>query len=142
MNPINLKQDNIEVPQEMSSVALERMKELQPHLETAKIDLHKSEAGLLEKQREVFKSGVTQLSQASGVKQTTIGSVSGQTKLVAGLTPQEQLQRLVNLAFQEDPIVASRVASGLNDPFVEDRLDDILIEYHERLKRGGKLEEL
>jgi len=140
MNPQQSSQ-NIEIPQEMSAVAIEKMKELHPHIERAGIDYKNLDSGALEKQREIFKSGVVK-SQTSGTTTTKTISTKGQTKLVAGLTPKDQLQILVNLAFQEDPIKASIIASDLEDPFVGDRLHDILVEYHEELKKSGKLEEI
>ncbi|MBI3459067.1 hypothetical protein HY061_02290 [Candidatus Azambacteria bacterium] len=145
MNPINQVSQNIEIPQEMSEVAIKKMKELHPHLEKAQLDYTKRDAGSLERQREIFKSGVaqSQVSQSTTVKAIPSGNyVKGQTKLASGLTPPEQLQVLVNLAFQQDPIKASLMAADLKDPFVEDRLHDILVEYHEELKRGGKLFEI
>lgn len=117
----------------MSEAAIEKMKELHPHIEKARIPYEK----------EIFKAGVERLGRVSEMEAPEVkAKIKEHSEVIKGLNQEERLQELVNLAFNEDPVRASRIALELKDPYVEDKLHDILIQYHEELKKRGKLGEV
>lgn len=128
---------------QMSEAALEKMKKLHPHIEEERIIRERRLEDLPGKQKEIFKAGVERLSQASEKEMLEEKArIKEQAEVIKGLNQEERLQELVNLAFNEDPVKASRISLELKDPYIEDKLHDILVEYHEELKKRGKLEEI
>lgn len=63
------------------------------------------------------------------------------TEKIQGLPLKVKLERLVELAFEEGPLVAVRVAQRLNDAFLLDALHDTLAKdkLYEKLKQMGKV---
>lgn len=117
----------------MSEAAIEKMKELHPHIEEARISYERSNMDLPEKKKEIFIAGVKRINGAE---------VKEHAEVIKGLNQEERLQELVNMAFNEDPIKASQISLELKDPYVEDRLHDILVEHYDELRKSGKLKEV
>lgn len=128
---------------EMSEAALEKMKELHPHVEEARIYYERGNMDLPEKQKEIFKAGVKKISARGG---QALGWNDAESKehaeVIKGLNQEERLQELVNMAFNEDPIKASQISLEFKDPYIEDKLHDILVERYDELRKSGKLKEV
>lgn len=130
-------QSEINLPEQISETAINELRELMPHIEKAKessLESPKRVGALLKSAAESYES-------ASGKTVVLDSEIISRAENIKNMEEKKKLQELINFAFKDGPVFASKIAFKIGDAALEDKLHDTLVEFHKELVKRGKLEE-
>lgn len=130
-------QSEINLPEKISEEAKNELYELMPHLENAK----ESSLELSERSGVLLKSATENYESLSGKVIASESEIANRAEQIKILEEKKKLQELINIAFTEGPIIASKIVFKTSNPALEDDLHDTLVNFHKELVKRGKLEE-
>lgn len=130
-------QSEINFPEKISETAKNELKELISHIEKTK----ESSLESPERSGVLLKSAAEKYESLSEKKTLLESEIASRAENIKNIEEKKKLQELINFAFKEGPIFASKVAFKIGDATLEDKLHDTLVEFHKELVKRGKLEE-
>lgn len=132
--PTSLELPSIETAKQQAEAALaQKARRVEKYLEQVEPYLSKSE----QEEKEQIKQELEKTSPPPATQQ----KIKQQVQDIRKLSPKEQLERLVEVAFEQGPAAAVSVARKLDNAFLLDALHDTLAKdkLYQKLKQMGKV---